>query len=140
MKVFIISLMIIMFLSIYSCKNKSTESTDDHNFNSSVITNTTNSFTYSIRAENYTATDEHTLSFTSDSLIVTLTSSEYLSGIAIVSLRDSLSTVIFTDTIQSNETNVIIDLKPSKPESCRVNAVDLTAKLVFVVVGRPRRL
>lgn len=136
MKVFVITLMIIMFLSIYSCTNKSTESTDDHSINSLVITNTTNSFTYSIRAENYTATDEQTLSFTSDSLLVTLTSSEYLSGMAIVTLSDSLSTVIFTDTIQSNETKVLVDLKTSKPESCRVNALDLTAKLVFVVVGQ----
>ncbi len=125
-----------MFLSIFSCENNSTESTDDRNINSLVITNATNSFTYSIRAENYTATDENTLSFTSDSLIVTLTSSEYLSGIAIVSLRDSLSTIIFTDTIQSNETNVIVDLKTGKPESYRVNTVDLTAKFVFVVIGQ----
>jgi hypothetical protein len=136
MKVALVSLVVVMILCLHSCNDNSTKPTDNGNVNSPVITNLTNNFTYSVQARNYTATDENTLSFTSDSLIVTLTSSEYLSGIAIVSLRDSLDTVIFTDTIQSNETNVIVGLKTSKPESYRINTADLTAKLVFVVVGQ----
>lgn len=134
MKGFYACFMIVLTVSFLSCEDKSTSPTSN-NLNAPVITNVTNSFTYSANAKQYSDNSQNNLSFLSDSLIVTLSFTDYLSGQAIVSVRDSLNTAIFSDTLKSNKTTVIVDLK-AIPRYCSIISTNLTGKLVFVVVGQ----
>lgn len=116
--------------------NNSTSPTLRYNLNLPVTTNTTNSFAFTVSANQYSDNIQNDLSFVSDSLIVTLTSSSYLSGRAIISVSDSLNAPIFSDTVRSDKTIAIVNLKTTKPKYCNINITNLTAKLVFVLIGQ----
>jgi hypothetical protein len=125
-----------MVLCLASCQNNSNSTTALDILHSPVTTNLTNSFTFSIDANQYTDNSNNLLSFLSDSLVVTLTSTSYLSGQAIISVSDSSNATIFSDTVRSNKTIAIAHLKTARPRHCSLNISNLTAKLAFVVVGQ----
>jgi hypothetical protein len=125
-----------IILCITSCKNNPTSTTVHDSLNSPITTNVTNSFTYTVNADQYSDNSNNDLSFLSDSLVVTLTSSSYSSGQAIILVSDASNATIFSDTVRSNKTNVIAHLKTTKPRHCILNITNLTAKLSFVVVGQ----
>jgi hypothetical protein len=125
-----------MILCLTSCKDNSTSTIVHDSLNSPVTTNVTNSFTYSINANQYSDNSNNDLSFLSDSLVVTLSSSSYSSGQAIILVSDSSNATIFSDTVKSNKTIVIAHLKTVKPRYCSLNITNLTAKLAFVVMGQ----
>ncbi|MDE3058889.1 MAG: hypothetical protein KGJ59_13125 [Bacteroidota bacterium] len=118
-----------------SCRDNSTSPTVHDNYNSPVTTNVTNSFTYAVNANQYSENSRNTLSFVSDSLVVTLTASNYMSGQAIVSVKDSSGAPIFADTVASNTTLAIAHLKAESPRYCDIVISGMTAKLVFVLAG-----
>jgi len=125
-----------MILCLASCSDQSTSTTVLGILHSPVTTNVTNSFTFSIDANGYSDNSNNDLSFSSDSLVVTLTSTSYISGQAIISVTDASNAMIFTDTVRSNKTVAIAHLKTTKPRHCSLNISNLTAKLAFAVVGQ----
>jgi len=129
-------LIIIFVLGFVSCKNEITSLQPNSAQNSPVVTNTTNCFTYSVNANQYSDETQSTLNFRSDSLIVTLTCSEYLSGQAIIAVRDSLSAVIFSDTVMSNKTITVVGMKTNRPKSSYVMLDKFTGKFVFTLIGQ----
>jgi hypothetical protein len=123
-------------LCLTSCQDTSTPTTVLDILHSPVTTNVTNNFTFSIDANQYSDNSNNILSFLSDSLVVTLSSTSYSSGQAIISVSDSSYATIFTDTVRSNKTIAIAHLKTTKPRHCSLNITNLTAKLAFVVMGQ----
>ena len=125
-----------MILCLTSCKEEnSTPTTVNENLNSPVTTNLTNSFTYSINANQYSDNIQSDLNFLSDSLVVTLVVSNYSSGQAIILVSDSLHATIFSDTVTSNKTIALAHFKITRPRYCSLTITNLTAKLAFVIVG-----
>ncbi len=129
-------LIIIFVLGFISCRNEITSLQPTSAQNSPVVTNTTNCFTYSVNANQFSDESQSTLNFRSDSLIVTLTCSEYLSGQAIVAVRDSLNAVIFSDTVVSNKTITVVGMKTNRPKLSHVMLDKFTGKFVFTLVGQ----
>lgn len=125
-----------MALCLSSCTNGSTSPGVNDILHSPVTTNTTNSFTFTIDANQYSDNSQSTLTFFSDSLVVTLSSTSYFFGQAIFSVTDSSNSIIFSDTVRSNKTIAIAHLKTTKPRHCSINISNLTAKLAFAVVGQ----
>ena len=123
-------------LCLISCRDKSTTTEVHDNINSPVTANVTNSFTYTVNANQFSENSQNDLSFLSDSLVVTLSSINFLSGQAIISVKDSQSVSIFSDTVKSNKTIAIAHLKTTKPKRCIITSNNLTAKLVFVLAGQ----
>ncbi len=123
-------------LLLISCDKSSnpTQVYDPVNF--PVTTNVTNSFTYTVNASQFSDNSQNNLSFLSDSLVITLTCSNFSSGQAVVTVRDSLGGSVFSDTVRSNKTTAIAHLKATKPKTCSVASSTLSAKLVFVLVGQ----
>jgi hypothetical protein len=130
------SLIIGIILCLSSCTNGSTSPGVIDILHSPVTTNTTNSFTFTIDANQYSDNSHSTLTFYSDSLVITLSSTSYFFGQAIFSVSDSSSSIIFSDTVRSNKTIAIAHLKTTKPRHCSINISNLTAKLAFAVVGQ----
>jgi hypothetical protein len=130
--IFIIS----MIIGINSCKDDSTTSAVQDGSNSPVVANVTNSFTYTVNANQYSCNSQNDLNFLSDSLVVTLSSSNYSSGQAIIVVNDSLNVTVFSDTVKSNKTIAIANLKTTKPKHCILALTNMTAKLTFSVVGQ----
>ena len=119
-----------------SCRDKSTTTEVHDNLNSPVTAIGTNGFTYTVNANQYSETSQNDLTFLSDSLVVTLSCSNYLSGQAIISVKDSQNVSIFLDTVKSNKTIAIAHLKATKPKHCNIDINNLTATLVFVLAGQ----
>ena len=128
--------LIVVILCFTSCKDNSTSTTDQSNLNSPVTVNVTNSFTFSINANQYSAITQNDLSYISDTVVVTLSSSGYSAGQAIILVTDSSKTALFCDTVKSNKTIVIVPALTAKPRYCSINIANLTAKLAFVVAGQ----
>lgn len=125
-----------MIFCFTSCEDNSTSAGLNDNTNSPVTTNVTNSFTYSVNAIQYSDSSYNDLVFSSDSLVVTLATSNYSSGQAVILVSDSLNATIFSDTVKSNKTIVIAHLYTTKPRHCILDITNLTAKFAFVVVGQ----
>jgi hypothetical protein len=125
-----------MALCLISCTNGSTSPGINDILHSPVTTNTTNSFTFTIDANQYSDNSQSTLTFFSDSLVVTLSSTGYFFGQAIFSVSDSSNAIVFSDTVRSNKTIAIAHLKTTRPRHCSINISNLTAKLAFAVVGQ----
>ena len=123
-------------LCLVSCRETSTTTEVHDNTNSPVTANVTNSFTYTVNGDQFSENSQNDLSFSSDSLVVTLSSINYLSGQAIISVKDSQNVSVFVDTVKSNKTIAITHLKTTRPKQCNVTSSNLTAKLVFVLVGQ----
>ncbi|MBA4311360.1 MAG: hypothetical protein C0417_01900 [Chlorobiaceae bacterium] len=127
---------IVLILCFTSCKDNGTTSTIHNDLNSPVIANVANSFTNTINANKFSCNSQNDLNFLSDSLTVTILSTNYSSGQAIIVVSDSSNATIFSDTVKSNKTIAITNLKTTKPKHCILALTDLTAKLTFVVVGQ----
>jgi hypothetical protein len=127
--------MLATILSFTSCKDKSNPIQVNDIVNFPVTANVTNSFTYTLNASNYSDNSQNNLSFLSDSLVITLTCANFVSGQAIVTVKDSLSRTVFSDTVRSSKTTAIAHLKATRPKSCIILSSNLTAKLVFTLVG-----
>ncbi len=135
MKSFFYLFIILLTFIFSSCKNEMNSLQTNGHQNFPVLTNVTNSYTYSIHANQYSDQAQSILTFWSDSLVVTLTCSDYLSGQAIVAVRDSLNTVIFSDTVVSNKTIAIVGMKTNRPKSSNVILDKFTGNFVFTLVG-----
>jgi hypothetical protein len=127
---------ICIIFCLNSCKDDSTTSTAHDDSNSPVVANVMDSFAYTVNANQYSCNSQNDLNFLSDSLIVTLSSINYSSGQAIIVVNDSSNATIFSDTVKSNKTIAITNLKSTKPRHCILALTNLTAKLTFVVVGQ----
>jgi hypothetical protein len=125
-----------MMLCLSSCMNNSNSTTAPDVFHSPITTNGTNSFTFTVDANRYSDDSNNDLSFLSDSLVITLSSTSYSSGQAIIFVSDAANAPIFTDTVRSNKTIAIAHLKTTKPRHCSLQITNLTAKLAFAVVGQ----
>ncbi len=125
-----------MILCLNSCMDNSNSTTALDFLHSPVTTNVTNSFTFSIDANQFFDNSDHFLSFLSDSLVITLSSTGYSSGQAIFFVSDAADATIFSDTVRSNKTIAIAHLKTTKPRHCSIKIANLTAKLAFAIVGQ----
>ena len=125
-----------MVLCLCSCTDQSTSTTVIGILHSPVTTNTTNSFTFTIDANQYSDNSNNDLSFLSDSLVVTLSSTSYYTGQVIVFVTDASNGIIFSDTVRSSKTVAIAHLKTTKPRHCNISISNLTAKFAFAVVGQ----
>ena len=123
-------------LCLTSCEDESTSPLLDEISNFPVTTNVANSLAYTIVADHYSGNSQNNLNFQSDSLVVTLLCSDYSSGQAIFTVKDSLNAIVFSDTVKSNKTNAITNLKAKNPRLCNISITNLTAKLVFTLVGQ----
>ena len=130
------SLAIGMILCLSSCMDSPNSTTALDILHSPVTTNVTNSFTFTIDANRFYDNSDHFLSFLSDSLVITLSSTGYSSGQAIIFVSDAVDAPIFSDTVRSNKTVAIAHLKTTKPRHCSIKITNLTARLAFAVVGQ----
>ncbi len=118
-----------------TCKDSSTEPELSADMNLPITTNVPNSFTYALHARQYSESTSHTLNFTSDSLVITLTAFAYAGGLARFEVLDSFNRTVFLDTVKSNKTTVLAHHKTTVPKSCSIQISEFTAELTFVVVG-----
>jgi hypothetical protein len=125
-----------LILCFSSCTNNSSSPLVSDIFHAPVTANVTNGFTFTVDATQYSDNSNNDLNFLSDSLVVTLSSTSYVSGRAIIVVSDAANVIIFSDTIRSNKTVGIAHLKTTKPRHCTLNITDLTAKLAFAIVGQ----
>lgn len=130
------SLALVLILCLNSCTDQTGSSIAIDILHSPVTTNTTNNFTFTIDARGYSDNSNNDLSFVSDSLVITLSSTSYSFGQAIISVSDASNASIFSDTVRSNKTIAIAHLKTTRPRLCRLQISNLTAKLAFAVVGQ----
>ena len=123
-------------LLLGACKDKSSTSPPAYSdVNTPVTASTLNTFTYTIHASQFSQSISQSLTFTSDSLVITLTTSDYTGGQAQIQVLDSLNATIFADTVSSNKVVALTHLKATMPKSCLVNLTNLSARLTFVLVG-----
>ena len=130
------SFILISLLCLTSCKDNTVSTTLHDSINSPVTTNVPNSFIYTVNANLFSDNSVNDLTFLQDSLVITLAASNYSSGQAVIVINDSSNIVLYSDTVKSNKTTVILQSKRSWPKHCNLTLTNLTAKLSFVLVGQ----
>jgi hypothetical protein len=122
------------------CKENSTVSIQSSTpQNTPVVVSTTNAFTYAIDANAYTASTAYDLAFSTDSLAGTLAIGGYLFGNASLYIRDSTNSIVFNDSVTTNQTIVIAQAGKGIPKRFTLSCNNFTGKISFVlsyVLGR----
>jgi hypothetical protein len=130
-----ILLAIVVFIG---CKENSTVSIQSSaHQNIPVVVSTTDVFTYAIDANAYADSTADDLTFSSDSLACTLTVSGYLSGDASLYIRDSTDSIVFYNSITTNETIVITQAGKGIPKRFTLSCNTFTGKISFVLSRIP---
>jgi hypothetical protein len=101
--------------------------------NTPVIASVTNAFTYVIMANNYTQNQDWALTFTSDSLVLAVVSSNYKSGSLYFSVTDSTNAAIFQDTLTTNSVTTLIQSGKGIPKHCTINCSAYTGNVTFTL-------
>lgn len=88
---------------IYSCRDRDNPSDySDGNFNNTPVTaNVEDAFTYVVNASSFSYNQVQPVSFTTDSLAVTITVKNFSRGQGTVDLRDGGNNVLYSKTISS---------------------------------------
>jgi hypothetical protein len=130
-------LAITLSLMLVACKKESSTSTPSvtPDVNTPVTASALNAFTYTIHASQFSQGVTQPLTFTSDSLVITLTASNYGGGQALIQVLDSLGVTLFADTVSSNKIVALTHLKATIPTSCTITLTNLSAWLTFVMAA-----
>ena len=90
-----------------------------------VIINTTNNYTYTVQAEEYSHTFTDYLNFNSDTLEVYIMLGNYVDGNGNISIASDSNT-IFVDTLNSNKTFIKTGINVNVPNSVRMEFDDFS--------------
>lgn len=104
--------------------------------NTPVIANASNAFSFIIAANNYSSNYNSSLSFTKDSLAISITSANYSSGKVLLSIADSSGSVIVQDSVMANK--VVAETLSGKgiPKECTIICQNYSGSLVFALAGQ----
>ncbi len=135
----ILCIIVFIFILIYfyGCETDTTgwltpaPSTEE---NVAVIVNAPNSYTFTLKGNDYSKVWTDSLSFDSDSLVIALTVTNYIAGSGTVTLLASDSTQIFRESLDENKNKVQLINNPGKfPGFVEIRITDFTGDLAFVV-------
>lgn len=125
------TILLIFLLFVVACVE---DPADPNNPNNSmpVIVNTTNTYTYSIHAQDYSNVLTDYLNFNSDSLEVYITLGNYTSGSGSISI-ESDSMVIFSDSLNSNKTFIKTGIVVDVPNWVHIQFTAFSGDLSMVI-------
>ncbi len=101
-----------------------------------VIVNTQNSFTFTVSANNLNYNLDDELTFTSDSLVVTVTSSQSSSENSNFSILDYSDETIFTQTLNTDKVVVKDNFSGKIPHRVKIDLVNYSGKLTIVIANK----
>lgn len=101
--------------------------------NTPVLAVTANSLSYVIDADRYSASSSSELSFTSDTVAISLASGGYVGGYAVLTVSAAGGVVIFSDSITSNKAIAITQSARGIPVRLTSAFSNFTGKVSFVV-------
>lgn len=130
-----ILLAIVVFVG---CKENSTVSIQSSTpKNTPVVVSTTNIFTYAIDANAYTDSIAYDLAFSTDSLACTLAVGGYLSGDALMYIRDSTDSIVFFNFVTTNKAIVITQAGKGIPRRFTLSCNNFTGKISLALSCNP---
>lgn len=98
-----------------------------------VKVNTTNSFTFTVSAKDFTYSTEDNLIFDADSLVYTLTLMNSKSSNSSVQLIDSAGNQIFNESLNTNKVIVNPNIKGVIPKKIIIDLINFSGQLTIVV-------
>ena len=128
---------IILFTGIlfWQC-NQNTEPLNQNNTpNGIIVVNTTNSFTATLNARQFSDSREEELNFQADSAVVSLTIIEFQDGNGKITLFNSAGDTLFTEDLNQNKV-IVHMLSRENPVKVKMNFTRFSGKLSFTVAGK----
>lgn len=101
--------------------------------NTPVIASVPNTFTFVLDANNYTQNQNWALTFTTDSLVLSVVSSNHESGSFSYSVTDSTNTTILQGTITTNTVIATTQTGLGIPKYCTVNCSQYAGNVTFTL-------
>jgi hypothetical protein len=101
-----------------------------------VIVNTQDSFTFTVSAKNLNYNLDDNLSFTSDSLVVTITSSQSSSTNSSFSIWDYSEAQIFSESLNTNKVVVKDNFGGKIPHRVKIDLGNYSGKLTIVIANK----
>lgn len=101
-----------------------------------VIVNTQNSFTFTVSANNFNYNLDDELSFTSDSLVVTITASQSNSTNSKFSILDLTNDQIFSESLNTDKVVVKDNFEGKIPHRVKIDLANYSGKLTIVIANK----
>ncbi len=125
------AILIFLLLFLIACVEDPTDPNNPNN-NMPIIINTTNTYTYTIQAEDYSHELTDYLSFNSDSIEVYITLGNYSSGSGNIRI-ESDSLIIFVDSLNSNRTFIKTGIVVDVPNRADIKFEEFSGDLSMVI-------
>ncbi len=109
---------------------------DNLSENIPVVVNNENSFTFALRANKIDFSYTDNLSFSSDSLVITITSLKTSSVNSSFFVYDNLNEVIFSETLNQNKVIVKSDIGGKIPKKANIRLINYSGELTIVVANK----
>ncbi len=122
---------LLTLLLIFACVEDPADPNNPNN-NMPVIINTTDNYTFTIHAEDYSNTNSDQLIFSSDTLEVYITLGNYSDGNGNISITSD-SIEIFVDTLNANKTLIRTGIIVDVPSTVNMDFVDFSGDLSIIL-------
>jgi len=122
-------------LFLWSC-NESVDSGTDAQKNHPVLVNTTDAVTFTVDAANLNFNIADSLSFTGTPVVRTLVVSEYTSGVGYIIVEGNASTVLVSDTLNSNRILAGTEYAASAPTRIAIALTNYSGKVTFALARK----
>lgn len=119
-------------LVLSSC-NESVDSNADAQKNHPVLVNTTDAVTFTVDAANFNFNIADSLSFSGTPVVRTLVVSEYSSGTGYIIVEGSASTVLLSDTLNSDRILAGTTFTASAPTRIAIALTNYSGKVTFAL-------
>lgn len=122
-------------LALLSC-NESVNSDTDAQTNRPVLVNTTDAVTFTVDAANLNFNIADSLSFSGTPVVRTLVVSEYASGSGYIIVEGNASTVLLSDTLNSDRILAATEFTASAPTRIAIALTNYSGKVTFALARK----
>ena len=133
-----LSMVILGMVSLFvvGCEDDLTDPTDFITTpydNTPIVVNTLNAYTFTLSANDFSMDRVDSLSFNSDSLVVTLTLANHSTGSGDISIFTSDSSPLFSEALDANKVVIETGITGNIPEAVSIQLSDFTGSISFVL-------
>ena len=130
------SVIIIISLFFFGCQKDSLLVQANGTYNSNVITNVPNAFSFVVTASIYNYSETHQLQINADTLAVAITITQYSTGSGSIAIKDSSNSVIYQKNLGSNMVVGDVIKITEIPKTVDLALNNYSGKITIAIAGK----
>ena len=127
----ILTSVVVLAIALIGCRKNDTVSPSTEN--TPVVANTANAFSFTLAATSYTATNQYTMSFSTDTIACSLTITGKTTGSGSLTVADSNYSIVYADSSLNNQVTAFTQSGKGIPKRISIVFNDYTGTITFAL-------